>query len=450
MEDKILNALTVCITHTCQNKTEFKGEFFKDLDGVKIKAIWEKFFELAQNNEIVYKAVCRDISDFYDEKTNTIDFMRDEKIETSTFELYIKLLLLLIDDMTYTTDEKGRLIMGKKALTLAEMISQIRTRAFFYSNGKLAESMAYDGVQYLDTKREPRNSKSHEYTPGGAVFEQYLEAFFVATLIYIYISNIWAGLKVMPFKEKISMWVETENGSQIIWKRLSVILFDRKAVCIPVTKECFGINNKLKLRIRIFEYDKQHESKVIEIKRGEFYSDRSESSFHKSTPKTTVSDTKLETQNSELMKKCAELEEKNTKLEKYNAELKEQFQKQPALTPVGGNNHDINISDIVGIVHIRNTKNDAQCYLRINEGLNTYGTDPDNGNHHKILLGLRGIDIKPKQFEIEQKGNRLFIRDLSNGETLINEQPIDPKGAYVTENTTIRVANYLEIHISKL
>lgn len=454
MENNVLNALIAYIAEAKDSK-----EKLFTIKKEEIRTTWKTFFELIHSNEDNEKTILRDIKKYYDDEKGSFDFKREETISTATYETFIKSLLLSIDNHVYSLNDEDFLLKGRKKLKLAEMIDDIRIRAQ-YSTKKDLEKYC----NFLDTGREARNKRAHGYSHDGAVFQQFIEAFFVATFVFTEIQNIWAGLKVMqdsyltsdkPTMNFASLTVEKEGSKEPFCKILNAYFYNDNAIKIFVKNDVFGDEEEIKLIVRTYRFDTQKESKVITLKRGEFYKDKSENTDRfkiKKTPDDKKNQKEIELlqrENAKQKKTIDNLTEKNACLSKEKDELKELLRQQANSVPMVASTNSPS-SGVVGIVHIKNTKTDAQCYLRINEGTNTYGTDADNGNHHQILLGLRGIDIKPKQFEIGQRDDRFFIRDLSNGGTLVNEQPIDPKGAYVTENTTVRVANNLEIHISKI
>lgn len=105
---------------------------------------------------------------------------------------------------------------------------------------------------------------------------------------------------------------------------------------------------------------------------------------------------------------------------------------------------------IKGIVSIKNIKTDNLCYMLVYDGLNTYGSAPDDGNHHEIKMRMRGINLLPIHFSVETRNGRLCLRDLSSGTMTYNTLPISSNGVYTEARTIILLDKTLEIHISEI
>lgn len=91
-----------------------------------------------------------------------------------------------------------------------------------------------------------------------------------------------------------------------------------------------------------------------------------------------------------------------------------------------------------------------ECYLPVNQGLNTYGTGADQQkNHHTIVI--RRTPIASRHFSIEKnQSGQMILRPL-NGETITCDgRTVPVTGVAVERNHTIKIGNTIEIHVSTL
>lgn len=101
-------------------------------------------------------------------------------------------------------------------------------------------------------------------------------------------------------------------------------------------------------------------------------------------------------------------------------------------------------NQLLGIVLVTDTKNDFHAVAPINSGVNTFGSEVSNGNHHMVRLGPFSIQLGPKHFSVEPIGKHLLLRDMTGG-----SMNLPPLGMYV-EGKTIRLNNSIEIKFIKI
>ena len=147
MEKTILTALNNYISEEI-NTGKLEGHLFKTknkegdwipMERKCVNNTWNEFEKLAKKNADNYDTICRDLKNIC--KGSSFDFTTKVSTKLSTFENYIKTLLLLIDDKKYRLDGQGKLSKDGRALTLEGMIRDIKCRSNFVKSQKLGESM---------------------------------------------------------------------------------------------------------------------------------------------------------------------------------------------------------------------------------------------------------------------------------------------------------------------
>ena len=103
---------------------------------------------------------------------------------------------------------------------------------------------------------------------------------------------------------------------------------------------------------------------------------------------------------------------------------------------------------VVGIVYVKNILSGVSCYIPVYNGINTYGSAPDNANHHEVKLRTRGLIMQPQHFEVFTQNGRIAVRDLSSGSMTLDGQSLPKNGMYVNSSHTISIKDILEINIS--
>lgn len=107
---------------------------------------------------------------------------------------------------------------------------------------------------------------------------------------------------------------------------------------------------------------------------------------------------------------------------------------------------------IDGIVRVVKTNDSGgvveECYLLINQGLNTYGSGADQQkNHHTI--GLRRTPIASKHFSIEKnQSGQMILRPLNGEPITCDGRAVPATGLAVERSHIIKIGNTIEIHIS--
>lgn len=265
MDKQILTALTAFITNEMR-EGRLTGDLFNKLDEATIQMIWNQFDGIAMTNNGNHSAIFKDIDKYC--TNNLIDFNKDETIEIGLLEGYLKCLLLQIDNQTYSQDNNGQLRSGRTIFTFELIIEEIRNRSRYHKNASTARAMV-EICGKLDEARKLRNNcKGHMTGKNGPLLKSYITAFFVSTIIYTKIQDLWAGFQIIVFENNAS--IQVKCGNELVCQPNN--FHYGKPIYIPVTKKFFANANSIKITIQLEISFKGNHTKEITVKRGFFQS----------------------------------------------------------------------------------------------------------------------------------------------------------------------------------
>lgn len=276
-EQKIKTAL---VNYTVSRKEYFTENFERLLSKyfsnaepnyTKINEVWDTFFSIARDDEKNYEAICNDLEKYIE--NGTFNFEERGNI-SNTYEYYLQRLLIHIDDKVYKTGNKFRKINQREPLDLAGTIKEFVDadgRAGFYPynhKDKIDGSHIVMTFVKFDQCREWRNQTRvfhpdwvhlpHELMP------KFIEAFFLATIVYNYTKDIAAGFSI---KTRPGSSVKVFIGEKTIFK---IDKIRGGTIKIPVKKEYFGDSMKTTVEVVISAIGFSVETNKYEIERGRF------------------------------------------------------------------------------------------------------------------------------------------------------------------------------------
>ena len=142
-----------------------------------------------------------------------------------------------------------------------------------------------------------------------------------------------------------------------------------------------------------------------------------------------------------------EKEEWKSKYEELFKEMSEAQLEIERLKTELKNNHN---SKLLGIVSIKNRVTNVLSNLPVFKGVNTYGTDGEDGkNHHQIKMRVRGDILKPKMFTVQIDNNKAIVYPIDGICIMCDGLPVPKKGKLVSAQQSLFIGDVLEIHISK-
>lgn len=103
-----------------------------------------------------------------------------------------------------------------------------------------------------------------------------------------------------------------------------------------------------------------------------------------------------------------------------------------------------NTKQLLGIVIVTDMVNDFHAVAPINPGVNTFGSEVSNDNHHMVRLGPFSIQLIPKHFSVESIGKHFLLKDMTGG-----AMNLPVSGMYV-EGKTIKLNNSIEVKFLKI
>lgn len=248
MDKQILTALTDFIYNEIQSQI-LRGSLFKvyindvwiTMEKDNVQSKWKEFEKLAKADDHNFETICRDLKSIC--KNDSFDFDTPISTEVSTYENFVKLLLIKIDNEQYKMNGKKELMKDGRVLSLANMESEIEDRSKFVKSRDLSRSIS-SNVEKIQYAREARNNKAHA---DAKTLKDYIDAWFILTLIFNHIKNVAAGfvididdntLKELKDNESIGIQVLCEDIEIYNWTKIR----NNITLYIPIQKKYYGGN----------------------------------------------------------------------------------------------------------------------------------------------------------------------------------------------------------------
>lgn len=231
--------------------------------------IWNLFWEIAANNQILYDNLYQNVLSFYNEDNQCLDFSGAEQVyQTSNYELFLKEVLRLIDS-TIFTDKK----LSKRTWKTIESIHQIRERllCIFKNIGKNnKEEKTMVGFLYAANDERIDNVHKGKGTSNNLI-QVVIVAMYVASAIAKRIKeqNIVAGVRFFQNNGK-------NKGQRKKSHRLSSdtlpeqAIIDLRAKKILLTEEMFTTQETISFTVEIYEKKELVLQEQVNVQRGDF------------------------------------------------------------------------------------------------------------------------------------------------------------------------------------